>query len=141
MNFLFFFWRPAIYVTSLCYCFMLLANKLMKINCPVCNVGVLWPNGWTDHDLGMQVGLGPGHIVLDGDPRISWPNGWMDQDATWYGDRPQPRPHCVRWGPSWPLPERGRAASSQFLAHDCCGQTVAHLSNCCPAGSCTHGQC
>jgi len=24
----------------------------------------------------------------------------MDQDATWYRGRPQPRPHCVRWGPS-----------------------------------------
>jgi len=40
--------------------------------CPilsVCNVGVLRPNGWTDHDkLGMQVVLGPGHTVLDGDP-------------------------------------------------------------------------
>ena len=24
----------------------------------------------------------------------------MDQTATWYGGRPQPRPHCVRWGPS-----------------------------------------
>jgi len=43
-------------------------------------------------ELGMQVGLGPGHIVLDGDPAPStpnghspqfsanmlWPNGWMD---------------------------------------------------------------
>ena len=37
--------------------------------CPVCNVGVLWPNGWTD------------------------------QDATWYGGRPRPKRHCVRWGP------------------------------------------
>jgi len=33
---------------------------------------------------------------------VLWPNGWMDQDATWYGGRPRPRPHCVRWGPSWP---------------------------------------
>jgi len=48
--------------------------------------------------LGMQVGLGRGHIVLDGDPAppspkghsspifipyLLWPNGWMDQDATW----------------------------------------------------------
>ena len=46
--------------------------------------------------LGTQVGLGPGHIVLDGDPpfcptgaqpTIFSPyllsqNGWMDQDAT-----------------------------------------------------------
>jgi len=26
----------------------------------------------------------------------------MDQNKTWRGDRPQPRPHCVRWGPSSP---------------------------------------
>ena len=45
--------------------------------------------------LGMQVGLGPGHIVLDGDPApppskgapifgpyLLRPNGCMDQDAT-----------------------------------------------------------
>ena len=42
---------------------------------PVCNVGVLWPNGW------------------------------MDQDATWYGDRPRPRSHYVIWGPSYPPPK------------------------------------
>jgi len=33
---------------------------------------------------------------------VLWPNGWMDQDATWYGDRPRPRLHCVRWGPAAP---------------------------------------
>jgi len=48
--------------------------------------------------LGTQVGLGSGHIVLDGDPApppqkgteppifgpyLLWPNGWMDQGATW----------------------------------------------------------
>jgi len=66
----------------------------------VCPVGALWPNNCTDAlhmKLGMQVGLGPGHIVLDGDPApptkgveppifgpcLLWPNGWMDQDATW----------------------------------------------------------
>jgi len=68
--------------------------------------------------LGMEVGLDPGDIVLDGDPSplkkgegdssphfsdyVLWPSGWPDQDATWYGGRPQPRPHCVRWGPSSP---------------------------------------
>ena len=49
--------------------------------------------------LGMQVGLGPGHIVLDGDPAplpifgpyLLRPNGCMDQDVTWYGARPRPR--------------------------------------------------
>jgi len=35
----------------------------------VCNVGVLWPNvGRIEMTFGTQVGLGPGHIVLDGDP-------------------------------------------------------------------------
>ena len=33
---------------------------------------------------------------------VLWPNGWMDQDATWYRGRPPPRRHRVRWGPSSP---------------------------------------
>jgi len=40
--------------------------------CPVCNVGVLLPNGSMNHDV------------------------------TWYRGRPQSRPHYVRWGPSSP---------------------------------------
>jgi len=40
--------------------------------CPVCDVGVLWPNGW------------------------------MDQDASWYRGKPRLRRHCVRWGSSSP---------------------------------------
>jgi len=64
--------------------------------------------------LGIEVGLGPGYIVLDWDPAplpknmggapspifgpfLLWPNGWMHQDATRYGGRPQPRRVCVRW--------------------------------------------
>ena len=52
--------------------------------------------------LGMEVGLGPGDFVLDGDPAplpkkgtkpppsifgpcLLWANGWMDQDGTWHG--------------------------------------------------------
>jgi len=73
--------------------------------------------------LGTEVGLGPGHIVVDGDaaplpkkgaeapmfgPFLLWPNGWMDQYGTWHGGRPWSRPHCARWGPSpspkWPEP-------------------------------------
>ena len=51
--------------------------------------------GWIKMALGTEVGLGPGHIVLDmgtqvPSPRrwqspsigLLWPNGWMDQDAT-----------------------------------------------------------
>ena len=52
--------------------------------------------------LGMQVGLGPGHIVLD---------------ATWYGGRPGPRRLCVSCGPAPP----------KFLAHVYCGQTAGWI--------------
>jgi len=27
---------------------------------------------------------------------ILWPNGWIDQDETWHGCRPRPQPHCLR---------------------------------------------
>ena len=33
---------------------------------------------------------------------VLWPNGWIDQDAILYRGRPRSRPHCVRWGPSSP---------------------------------------
>jgi len=33
---------------------------------------------------------------------VLWPNGWMDQGETWHGGRPRPWPHCVTWGPSFP---------------------------------------
>jgi len=81
---------------------------MLSGHCPVCNIGVLWPNGW------MEIGLSRGHIVLDEDPApksgtapnfqpcLLWPSGWMDQDATWYGGMPRPRRHCVRWGSSYP---------------------------------------
>ena len=91
--------------------------------------------------LGKQVGLGPCHIVLDGDPALPFPkghnphpifgpyllrpNGFMDQDATWYGDRPQPRRHCVRWGPHSTLTKKGAEPPPQFSAHFFCGQTAA----------------
>jgi len=43
---------------------------------------------------------------------------WLeDQDATWYGGRPQPRPHCVGWVPSSPA-ERDTAAPPLFLAYE-----------------------
>jgi len=111
--------------------------------CSVCNVGVLWPNGWTD------------------------------QDETWPAGRPRPWPHYVRLGPTSPSPKGhssqflayiccgqmaewikmslgidlrlgpgdfvldGEPASStspkrggappQFLAHVCCGQTAGWI--------------
>ena len=52
---------------------MLSDRCLSVLSCPVCNiVGELWSNSW------------------------------MDQDKTWHAGRPQPLPHCVRWGPSSP---------------------------------------
>jgi len=85
--------------------------------------------------LGVQVGLGPGNIVLDWNPAppppkghsgpyLLRPNGFMDQDATWYGARPQPRRLCVRWGPRSTLPRKGGRAPPQFSAHFYCGQTA-----------------
>jgi len=44
----------------------------------------------------------------------------LDRDVTWCGDRPQPRRHCVRWGPS--SPKKGH--SPQFSTHVRCGQTA-----------------
>jgi len=39
------------------------------------------------------------------DVGVLWPNGWMDQDETWHAGRPQPWPHCVRSGPTSPSPK------------------------------------
>ena len=76
--------------------------------------------GWIKMELGMELGLSPGHIVLDRDPApppqrgtapaifgtcMLWPNSWMDQDTTWYGGRPRPKQHCVRTHP----PKKGHS--------------------------------
>ena len=79
------------------YCLPFLDDRCLSV-LSVSNVGVLWPNSWTDKTkLGMEVDLGPDDIMLDGDPAppkgvqppifgpcLLWPNGCMDQDATWY---------------------------------------------------------
>jgi len=101
--------------------------------CPFClSVTLVYCSqtfGWIKMKPGMGVGLGPGHIVLDGDPAplpkmgtfgqppnfspcLLWPNGWMDQDSTWHGGRP----HCVRWGPGSPPPKE-KHSIPQFSAH------------------------
>jgi len=50
--------------------------------CPVClSVTLVYCGqtvGWIKMKLGMRVGLGPGHIVLDGDPAPSPPKGGGD---------------------------------------------------------------
>jgi len=93
------FGRPFVKRCALCYRTVVCRSCL---SCPVCDVGVLWPNRLTDQDetIGMQVGLGPGHIALDGDPAFppskehsppnfrpisvaaKWLQCCIDQDAT-----------------------------------------------------------
>ena len=70
--------------------------------CPVClRVTLVYCGetvGWIKVKPGTEVGVGPGHIVLDMGtqltlpkgtqppifgPCLLWPNGWMDEDATW----------------------------------------------------------
>ena len=39
------------------------------------------------------------------DVGVLWPNGWMDQDETCMQVQPRPGPQCVRWRPSSPSPK------------------------------------
>jgi len=87
--------------------------------------------------LGMEVGLGPGNFVLDGDPAplpkkrvkpppifgacLLWPNSRMDQDGTWHGGGPWSRPHYARWGPSF-FAQKG--VEPKMFSHLYCGQTA-----------------
>jgi len=89
--------------------------------------------------LGIELGLGPGDFLLDGEsappppmghrppifgPYLLRPNDCMDQDVTWYGARPRPRRLCVRWGSRCSLPKRGIRNPPQFSAHVYCDQTA-----------------
>jgi len=91
--------------------------------------------------VGIQVGLGPGHYVLDGDPALPPPKG---------GGFPQFSAHiccsqmagCIMMplgmevglspgdfvldgDPALPSPKNGGRAPFQFSAHFYCGQTAA----------------
>ena len=91
--------------------------------------------GWIKMKLGTEVGLGPSHIVLDGDPAplpkrstappifspcLLWPNGWIKMPL---GMEVGPRPtrHCVR------CPQKGGTAPPPIFAHVYCGQTVGRI--------------
>ena len=92
--------------------------------------------------LGTEIGLGPGHIVLDGDPsppkrahrQFSSHDYNCRQAAGWikipHGTKVGIGPgHVVLDGDPTPPPRKG-AQPPQFSAHVYCGQTVAHLSYC-----------
>ena len=86
----------------------------------------------------MELRLGPGNFVLDGDPTppppkghsspsifgpyLVRPNGCMDQDVTWYGARPRPRNFVLDEDPVAHSPRGG--ATPKFSAHVYCGQTA-----------------
>jgi len=90
--------------------------------------------------LGTHAGLGPGHIVLDGDPSLLpkgaqppifgpyllRPNGCMDQNPTWYGGRTRPRRLCLGWGHRSP-PQKGGGALPKFSTYVYCGQTAGWI--------------
>jgi len=90
--------------------------------------------------LGKEVGLGPGHIVLDWDPASLPKKGteppisahvYCGQTAAWIkmplcteigrGLRETPTRHCVRWGASSPSP---KGEQPPFSANVRCGQTA-----------------
>ena len=64
-------------------------------------------------------------------PHLLWPMSIVAKQPD--GSRchllPQPRPHCVRWGPSSPKKE-AQHPTFRRMSNVYCGQTVAHLSNC-----------
>jgi len=120
------FGRPFVKRFALCF---------WTIVCPVClsvlSVTLVYCGqtvGWMKMKLGMQVGIGPGQIMLHGDPApppqkwsrapifgpcLLWPNRWMDQDCTWLGGGPRFRPHCGKWGLSSP-PQKRSTATPNF---------------------------
>jgi len=71
--FFWFFGRPFVKRSALCY------QTVVCLSCPVCLSVTLMHYGqtvgWIKMKLGMQVGLSPGHIVLDGDPAPPPPKG------------------------------------------------------------------
>ena len=128
-------WRRASVQATLCYMGTHLPFP-QKGQCPQFSASFYCAQtaGCINMPLDMEVGLGPGHIVLDGDqapqkrghvapifgPCLLWPNVRMDQDAIWYRGMPQPRRHCIRWGLGTQFPQKGH--SPQFSAHVYWGQ-------------------
>ena len=114
----------------------------LSVSLTLCDVGVLWPNGWTHQDETWQAGRprpwphcvrwGPSSPSPKGaqppifGPYLLPPNGCMDQHVTWYGARPRPMRLCVRWGPRSSLPKKG-AEAPKISAHVYCGQTAGWI--------------
>ena len=120
------FGRPFVKRFALCY---------GTVVCPVClsvlSVTLVYCGqmvGWIKMKLGMQIGLGPGHNVLGGDPAppplkghsppifgpyLLRPNGCMDQDVIGMEVGLGPG-DCVRCGPRSPSPKGGAGPPQIF---------------------------
>jgi len=61
---------------------MRLLSVCLSVCLPVTFVHCGKTVGWIKMKLGMQVGLSPGHIVLDGDPRCQLVWRWASAQAT-----------------------------------------------------------
>jgi len=94
--------------------------------------------------LGMELGLGPGDFVLDGDPALLLKMGQSPRhqfSAHFYCGQMagcikmplgmdiglSPEDFCVRWRPSSPAPTRRRRLPPKSLAHVYCGQTAGWI--------------
>jgi len=77
--------------------------------------------GWIKMPVSSTFPQKGGTVPIFG-PCLLWPNDRMDQDATEYGGRPQPRRHCVTWGPSSSPSKKGH--TPKFSAHVYCGQML-----------------
>jgi len=126
----------------------------------VCDVGVLWPNGWMDQDetwyaaplpKGREVGLGPGDTVLYGNPAPAPPKkgtapqfsvhiccgqtaGWIKMSLDTKVDLGPG--HIVLDGDP-ALPPKRRSPPPEFSAH-VCAQTVTHLNHCWVLSTCNN---
>jgi len=122
------FGRPSVKRFALCYRAVVQSVRTYVLSClSVTLVHCGHTVGRIKMKLGMQVGLGPGHIQLAGNPSPLpkgvqppifdlyqlRPNGCMDQDATWHGGRPRTRRLCVRWEHR-PSPKRGHSPLPNF---------------------------
>jgi len=95
--------------------------------------------------LGMEVGLGPGDFVLDGEPApplrkgsgapcpivgpfLLWPNGWMHQNMPLGMEVGLSPGTLCSMGTQLP-PEKRAHPPTQFLAHVYCGQTAGWMKS------------
>jgi len=118
----------------------MLSDRCLSV-CPVCLSVTFVHCGQTvgriKIKLGMQVGLGPSHIVSDWDPLpkgeqatysigpyLLPPNGCMDQNVTWYGARPRCRHFMLAGDPALPCLKGHSVTARQISTNVPCRQTA-----------------